>query len=267
MLILLKFTSLFNLFIFIPFVCCEKINFLNPEKLISNSYNFYLNEIGIWHIVPFGKPKSLLSLNERPTILFLHGIASSRGGYGRIEFYKIFQRLEYNVICFDYRGFADSKFVIPSKKTVVEDSLCVYNLIKKNSNQKIIVCGHSFGTSIALELNKGDGLILLNAFNTMEDIIQNFPFNFWSFFNLYKNLENFDLNFNPTKKIKEFKNPILFIHSKKDKIIPIKFGIKLFSESKNSLFKIVNRNHTDMYKSKKIPLIFKNFLNNITKSR
>lgn len=263
-----KYTKLCSLFIFLPFIRCESIDFLNPEKIIKNSYNFYLKNIGIWHIVPLGLSKSLKSLKERPIILFLHGIASSRGGYGRTEFYKLFQKLDYNVVCFDYRGFADSQFIIPSKKTVKEDALNVYNFIKKHSEESlVIVCGHSFGTCIALELNKGNGIILLNAFNNMKEIIDAFPLNIWPHFKLHNNLEKFDMNFNPEEKLKDVKVPILFIHSKNDKVIPLKLGVKLFMKSNNSSFEILNKEHLNMYKSKRLPLIITNFLTKISSQR
>ena len=71
-----------------------------------------------------------LSAAGQPIIIYFHGTTGTRGLDYRIGLYKLFQNLNYHVICCDYRGFGDSTRVIPNKNDVVRDSVKFYEYVK-----------------------------------------------------------------------------------------------------------------------------------------
>ena len=101
------------------------MDFDKPENEgLSGARNFYIStdlkvEVGVWHILPQdlieeSEKKSekekkdwfetSLSNGPAPIVLYLHGNTGSRAREHRIELYKVLQKLNYHVICFDYRG-------------------------------------------------------------------------------------------------------------------------------------------------------------------
>ena len=102
----------------------KHVDFDKPEdEGLSGAINFYIStdlkvEVGVWHILPQDliKESELVSAdkkkdwfedslsNGQPIILYLHGNTGSRAREHRIELYKVLQKLNYHVICFDYRG-------------------------------------------------------------------------------------------------------------------------------------------------------------------
>ena len=139
--------------VFLPWVHWPKhVDFDSPEKEgLEGTRNFYLKtdlnvKVGVWHLVPKDliAEASSKAQNEKwfekslgdsgsPIILYLHGNTGSRAREHRVELYKILQNLNYHVICFDYRGYADSSPITPSKTGVVEDALKVYAYVKEHA--------------------------------------------------------------------------------------------------------------------------------------
>ena len=77
--------------------------------------------------------------NGRPIVLYLHGNTGSRAREHRINLYKVLQNLNYHIVCFDYRGYADSSPIVPSKTGVVEDTLKVYDYVKSHAKNSPII--------------------------------------------------------------------------------------------------------------------------------
>lgn len=48
--------------------------------------------------------EAVLSNANQPVFLYMHGNSGNRASSHRLELYKLFQNLDYHVICFDYRG-------------------------------------------------------------------------------------------------------------------------------------------------------------------
>jgi abhydrolase domain-containing protein 12 len=108
------------LFFFFSVHWPKHIDFDKPENEgLEGARNFYIQtdlkvEVGVWQILPQdlinqSKNKSkawfeqALS-NGQPIVLYLHGNTGSRAREHRIELYKVLQKLNYHIICFDYRG-------------------------------------------------------------------------------------------------------------------------------------------------------------------
>ena len=152
----------YNVFIFLVH-WPKHIDFDQPENEgLNGARNFYLKtdlkvEVGVWHIVPKdlieeskGKNSTWfeksLSQGRHPIVLYLHGNTGSRAREHRVELYKVLQNLNYHVVCFDYRGYADSSPIMPSKTGVVQDALKVYDYVQSLANgTPVIVYGHSLG--------------------------------------------------------------------------------------------------------------------------
>ena len=81
---------------------------------------------------------------DRPIVLYLHGNTGSRAREHRIELYKVLQNLNYHIICFDYRGYADSSPIVPSKTGVVEDTLKVYDYVKSHAKNSPIIGNYTY---------------------------------------------------------------------------------------------------------------------------
>lgn len=85
---------------------------------------------------------------KRPVFLYMHGNSGNRASSHRVELYKLFQQLDYQVIAFDYRNYGDSDPADLSEEGVVKDGKFVLQWLvnKVNGRAPIFVWGHSLGT-------------------------------------------------------------------------------------------------------------------------
>jgi len=248
--------------VFLPWVHWPKhVDFDQPESEgLLGARNFYIStdlkvEVGVWHVLP----QDLIEESEKqtekkewfeaslsrgqPIVLYLHGNTGSRAREHRIELYKVLQKLNYHVICFDYRGYADSSPITPSKTGVVQDALKVYEYTKSLAKETpIIVYGHSLGTAVSTEAvarlcEQGDppnALILESPFNNIHDEIRNHPMSFlWRKMPWFKwfftgTLTKNDVGFISDQRIGQIYVPILIMHAKDDLVVPYMLGERLY---------------------------------------
>ncbi|RLU20900.1 hypothetical protein DMN91_007514 [Ooceraea biroi] len=92
--------------------------------------------------------EAALSNAKQPVFLYMHGNSGNRASAHRLELYKLFQDMDYHVICFDYRSYGDSDIVELSEAGVVADSKYVVEWVLKkvNGSAPVFVWGHSLGT-------------------------------------------------------------------------------------------------------------------------
>ncbi|XP_076668618.1 lysophosphatidylserine lipase ABHD12 isoform X1 [Andrena cerasifolii] len=238
------------------------VDFAKPELLgVKGTRNFYLKTdeqvtIGLWQTLPRSllndssivtddDYEAVLSNANQPVFLYMHGNSGNRASSHRLELYKLFQNLDYHVICFDYRGYGDSEGAKLSEMGVVTDSKYVLEWLLKivNSTVPVFVWGHSLGTGVsthALALLAGKnvqpaGLFLEAPFSNIADEINEHPlaqpFRHLPWFHwvvidpFYKN----HLRFETDKHIKKVQCPVMILHAEDDNIIPISLGEKLFN--------------------------------------
>ncbi|CAL8139900.1 unnamed protein product [Orchesella dallaii] len=161
--------------VFLPFVRWPAgINFSDPDSQgLQGCRNFYLLtqedvSVGVWHILPRsliqeskGKESKFWEDSMRSSgknvVIYFHGNTGSRAVAHRMELYLILQQLDYHVISFDYRGYADSTQIPPSETGVVTDGYAVYKYVRSilgaSSDVNVFIWGHSLGTGKASYLS------------------------------------------------------------------------------------------------------------------
>uniref|UniRef100_T1IIE7 AB hydrolase-1 domain-containing protein n=1 Tax=Strigamia maritima TaxID=126957 RepID=T1IIE7_STRMM len=238
------------------------VDFTNPDANgLGNTYNFYVKSsdgitLGVWHALPSSvKSPSAFESNEEkrqffenslknglPVVLYAHGNSGTRAGSHRVLIYKVFRDLNYHVITFDYRSYADSSNVSPTEDGVVSDAKFMYQWLRARiPAESILIWGHSLGTGVSTKMvrdlcEQGDqplGLVLESPFNNLRDEVRNHPltvfYRFLPFFDtlILDGIEK-SLVFASDKAIKRVTVPILILHAEDDKVIPIKLGKRLY---------------------------------------
>jgi abhydrolase domain-containing protein 12 len=187
-----------------------------------------------------------LKTSKKDVIIYFHGNSGSRAGEHRKELYLLLQSQDYHVVCFDYRGYADSTECAPSETGTVTDGLFVYrwvrNLVGTNNQASIFVWGHSLGTGVSshvvanlcAEGNPPCGLILEAPFTNLGEevrchmltaIYRILPYFDYIFtYPLKKN----DMEFQSDRHIAGITIPIVILHALDDPVIPFFLAQKLF---------------------------------------
>ena len=172
------------------------------------------------------------------TILFSHGNAEDI--FGSTPFFEKLRAAGFNVFAYDYRGYgaSDGK---PSEQNSYEDAETAYNYLVselKIAPEKIIIHGRSLGAAVSIDLaskKKCGGLIIESAFVSAFRVLTRYR------------IYPFD-RFSNLSKIGRVKCPSLFIHGRKDEIVPFRHGEMLFAaanEPKRSLW-LSEAGHNDV---------------------
>ena len=184
----------------------------------------------------------------------MHGNTGSRAREHRLHLYSVLQHLNFHVIAFDYRGYADSSPRVPTKTGVVQDAHQVYEYIRSlaGRNPPIIIYGHSLGTAVSTqfvsELCQSAGgpggdqkvlpkaLILESPFNNIQDEIKSHPMTFlwrkmpWFEWFFAGTLAKNDVGFMTDQQIVHIHLPILILHAKVSyKVRALKLGQNFYS--------------------------------------
>ncbi|KAL1233453.1 Lysophosphatidylserine lipase [Trichinella pseudospiralis] len=237
-----------------------------------DSRNFYLSssdgiKLGVWHMLPKSLHKSSV-FNEKgfdtvfdderyPVVLYFHGNTWSRCASHRIQLYNIFTELNYHVVTFDYRGFADSTGTASEEGTAVATR---------------------FASDLCLSGNCPLGLVLEAPFNNMFDAVKNHPFTSmyrwhpWFAEIFTYPLLKYNVHFKSDEHIKNVYCPILILHAEDDNIIPSHLARRLheaaLSADRDSTFKEFSRTkkygHKFIVREPELPTITKNFVKKCT---
>ncbi len=167
--------------------------------------------------------------NATHTILFSHGNAEDIGFSD--SFSNEFVKNGFAGLVYDYRGYGTSEGN-PTEENVYRDIDAAYEYLTaelKIPPEKIIAHGRSLGGGVAVDLasrKKVGGLVVESAFVSAFRVLTKFTV---TPFDKFRNLS----------KIKNINCPVLFIHGKKDEVIPFWHGEMLFSaanEPKSSMW-------------------------------
>ena len=231
-------------------------NLSAPEELgLKATRSFYLyhengERIGVWQIAPINYQQRGDDMSEeeymkllsdgRTVVMYMHGNTGTRAMSHRIGAYNMLVNRGYHCIAFDYRGYGDSDGS-PTEQGLQEDGYLVWNWIRRQApNSKVIVWGHSLGSSPAVHMSQDlcrqprppAGLILDAPFTKMEDAAENHIFSlpYWPVmpYLKYTLINHLEEKFSTIDKISEVSCKILIIHGRGDFIVPYHLGKNLY---------------------------------------
>ena len=161
---------------------------------------------------------------SKGTVLFFHG--NARNISSEIEALQMFNRFGYNVLALDYRGFGKSAGH-PDEEGTYRDAQAAWDWLvssKKESLERIVICGRSLGSGIAADLaskNKPKALILEAAFTSLPEAGQGrYPYFPVKLLSKY--------HYDTLSKLKKIHCPILIVHSRDDELIPFRHAERLY---------------------------------------
>ena len=239
-------------------------NLDNPIDFgLPNSYNMKIThdlclDIGAWHILP--KDSTLKEVNASapifgrfgPIVLYCHGNIASRAMYNRVDLYNFLAREGFEVVTYDYRGFADSPGNV-SEVGVTNDTIGVYKYVLQHlePGAAVYIWGHSLGSGIAIqglyrilkehpEVRMPNGLILECPFVNFREAVIYYPL-YWVYRLVpqYSHwlMEGSKVEFDSDIKVPHIsvEVPILIIHGEYDIIIPAWQGEALYHAANLSI--------------------------------
>lgn len=222
-------------------------------------------ELGVWHILPESSLPHCVTTHEnnrtsiedklafagsRPVVLYIHGNGGNRAGNHRGRLYRrLAYQHDYHIVTFDYRGYGDSTYMIPTTEGLSADARFMYLWLLKQpgvTKDRIIVWGHSLGTAVAVrvvadlpENIKPSKLVLEAPFDSVGNAIAHHPFSapfriipYFEYFFIEPIEKSPELNFDSISRIGDIKpTPIMILHAEDDAIIPMKLGYNLYKRA------------------------------------
>ncbi|XP_060520205.1 lysophosphatidylserine lipase ABHD12-like [Cylas formicarius] len=287
-----------------PTYLIEDQNYSDVNKFgISGVRNMYIDvttkdnrsiSLGAWQILPLDMVSDLLTNedydfdgafdNARYNILlYLHGNGSDRTKH--VELYNILREI-FHILAVDYRGYADSTRAEITEQAIVSDLVHVYQWLRKQSNSRIFIWGHSLGTGVGTQLVSAlkvdnqvpSGLVLEAPFTSVTDVMKMHPIvRFYSFLPWCKAtildpiVEN-GMDFNSKKYVEDVDCPIMILHAMDDDIIPVEMGLELsqIADSKRNgtyqgkvilhIYEALGYRHMNLWKAPELPQHVKHFV-------
>lgn len=204
-----------------------------------------LEQIHGWWI-----PANSDTSNFQGVLLYLHGNGINIGA--NVEQAYRFQKLGFDVLLIDYRGYGKSKGNFPNEAQIYQDVEIVWNYLvneRKINPQNILVYGHSLGGAIAIELAtrhpKMSGLIIQSSFTSMESMV-NYRGGMYRFFPIKLILHQ---RFDSITKLRKFDIPIMLIHGREDLSVPVYMSEQLFAVTPaqiKDLYIVSGANHNNV---------------------
>jgi fermentation-respiration switch protein FrsA (DUF1100 family) len=159
-------------------------------------------------------------------LLICHGNAGNLSDAGRPEHYAGLRALGLNLLAFDYRGYGESGGS-PSEAGLYRDAEAAYGYLRDTLGvppERIVLFGHSLGSAVAVELATrvpAAGLVLDGALISViaraQEVYPYVPVR-WIARSRFASIE----------KIGRVKIPKLFLHARRDDVVPIAHGRRLY---------------------------------------
>ncbi len=193
-------------------------------------------------------------VNEGRVILFLHG-----SGGSLLRFAPIIAQLDPlsdGVLAIDYRGFGGSTGS-PDAEGLYDDALSSMAWLKNKgiSSDRIAVAAYSLGTGPAVRIATKEAvsaLILMAPYSSIKEVAQSrFPF--------YPISLLLEENLNAMDDIQNIKAPLLVIHGTEDRVIPWRFGKKLFDAAPEpkKFITLIDGGHRFVYQPNSMTIVGK----------
>jgi pimeloyl-ACP methyl ester carboxylesterase len=159
-------------------------------------------------------------------LLICHGNAGNLSDAGRPEHYAGLRALGLNLLAFDYRGYGESSGS-PSEAGLYRDANAAYGYLRDTLGvppERIVLFGHSLGSAVAVELATrvpAAGLVLDGALMSViaraQEVYPYVPVR-WVARSRFASIE----------RIGRVQMPKLFLHARRDDVVPIAHGRRLF---------------------------------------
>jgi uncharacterized protein len=199
---------------------------------------------GWW--LPATGETSLPQARSKGTILYLHGYNQNIGK--NIDPARTLNRLGYDVLLVDYRGYGKSIGKFPSERQLYADAEIAWNYLVKTRKippDRIVIYGYSLGGAIAIDLAtrhpEAASIIVQSSFTSMSAMVATSP---WS--NLLPMRLLLTQKFDSIAKVKSLKLPVLYIHGTADRHIPFTMSRSLYEATTNphkQLVMVANAGH------------------------
>ena len=184
--------------------------------------------------------------SARGLVFYLHGNAGSLRKWGRVA--MPFLANNYDCFVLDYRGYGKSEGEISSESQLLDDVNTVYKkLIKRYSQENVIVVGYSIGTGPAAYIasKNNPSLLILKApyynMNYMRELY-------------YSWIPAFGMRYKLTtnKYLEKVNMPVIIFHGDNDQLIPYESALKLKEEfnENDTLITLLGQGHNGMSKNK-----------------
>lgn len=181
--------------------------------------------------------------DPRGLVFFLHGNGGNLDSWtSNVDYY---QRVNYDLFIFDYRGYGKSSGKIQSEQQLHDDVRRAWNLIADRYQDKpIVIYGRSLGTALASQLAHDvnpDLLILVSPFSSMLAMARReYPL-------LPEGLVRYPLR--TDRLIERIESPILFVHGDEDRFIPPEHSRALIEKARSSteLLIVEGARHNDIH--------------------
>jgi len=191
--------------------------------------------------------------DPRGLIFFLHGNGGNLDSWTtNVDYY---QRVNYDLFIFDYRGYGKSTGYIESEKQLHDDVRAAWEKVAPRYPEKpIVIYGRSLGAALAAKLAtdvKSDLLILVSPFSSMVAMArQQYPF-------LPEWLVRYPLR--TDEVIAGIQVPTVFVHGDQDRFIPLSHSHELrkLATSTAKLLIIKGAGHNNIHD-------FKSYLDGLT---
>lgn len=204
-----------------------------------------LEQIHGWWI-----PANSDTSNFQGVLLFLHGNGINIGA--NVEQAYRFQKLGFDVLLIDYRGYGRSKGNFPSEAQMYQDAEIVWNYLvhqREINPQNILVYGHSMGGAVAIELAtrhpKMAGLIIQSSFTSMQGMVD-YRGGIYRIFPIKLMLRQI---FDSITKLRKLDIPIMLIHGREDGSVPAYMSEQLFAVTPaeiKDLYIVPGADHNDV---------------------
>lgn len=149
------------------------------------------------------------------TLLYLHGNSENIGA--NLGLAHRYQRMGFNVLLVDYRGYGRSSGPFPNEQRVYEDAIAAYRYLTETrqiSARQLWLFGHSLGGAIAIELATqypATGLVVQSTFSSMLAAV-----NFSGQYTWVPVDQILTQRFNSIAKVPQLNLPVLYIHGVED---------------------------------------------------
>lgn len=164
----------------------------------------------------------------RQTLLFLHGNAGNISHRG--DSLRIFHRLGFNVLIFDYRGYGHSEGE-PSEEGLYRDARAAWRYlvsVRGVRADEVAVFGRSLGGVVAANLAaevQPAALIVESSFSSARELSRHL-------FPVLSRLAPLRYEFDAAEALRQVKCPVMVAHSTDDEIIPYEMGERLYQAAK-----------------------------------